>query len=92
MPSIDAFVSMSIFLIVLSVFYFIPTGIVILWSPSKLGAGLCSILFLTEIVVGVISSSILTNEPFGWREIVGSSMIVTGGILAVVLAPKNTNN
>ena len=92
MPSIDAFVSMSIFLIVLSVFYFIPTGIVILWSPSKLGAGLCSILFLTEIVVGVISSSILTNEPFGWREIVGSSMIVIGGILAVVLAPKNTNN
>ena len=55
----------------------------------KLGAGLCSILFLSEIIVGVISSSILTNEPFGWREIVGSSMIVVGGILAVVLAPKN---
>ena len=54
-----------------------------------MGAGLCSILFLSEIIVGVISSSILTNEPFGWREIVGSSMIVVGGILAVVLAPKN---
>ena len=46
------------------------------------------ILFLTEIVVGVVSSSILTDEPFGWREIVGSSMIILGGILAVVLAPK----
>ena len=45
-------------------------------------------LFLTEIVVGVVSSSILTDEPFGWREIVGSSMIILGGILAVVLAPK----
>ena len=88
MPNLDDFISMSGFLILISVFYFIPTGIVILWAPSKLGAGLCSILFLTEIVVGVTSSSILTDEPFGWREIVGSSMIVLGGILAVVLAPK----
>ena len=88
MPAIESFVSMSLFLILISVFYFIPTCIVILWSPSQLGAGLCSILFLSEIVVGVISSSILTDEPFGWREITGSSMIVIGGILAVVLAPK----
>ena len=88
MPGIDAFVSMASFLIIISVFYFIPTGIVILWSPSKLGAGLCSILFLSEIIVGVISSSILTDEPFGWREIIGSSMIVIGGVLAVVLAPN----
>tara|TARA_Y100001960_G_scaffold40813_1_gene39766 strand:- start:27 stop:932 length:906 start_codon:yes stop_codon:yes gene_type:complete len=91
MPDFEAFISMSMFLIILSVFYFIPTGIVILWSPSKLGAGLCSILFLSEIVVGVISSSILTDEPFGWREIVGSSMIVIGGILAVVLVPNEQN-
>ena len=87
-PPIEAFISMSTFLIILSVFYFIPTGIIILWSPSQLGAGLCSFLFLSEIVVGVISSSILTNEPFGWREIFGSSLIVIGGILAVVLAPN----
>ena len=88
MPAIEAFISMSSFLFVISVFYFIPTAIVILWAPSKLGAGLCSILFLAEIVVGVVSSGILTNEPFGWREIAGSSLIVLGGILAVVLAPK----
>jgi len=88
MPPLEAFVSMASFLFIISVFYFIPTGIVILWSPSKLGAGLCSILFLSEIIVGVISSSILTDEPFGWREIIGSSMIVVGGVLAVVLAPN----
>ena len=88
MPTIEAFITMSTFLIILSLFYFIPTGIIILWAPSQLGAGLCSILFLSEIVVGVISSSILTNEPFGWREIFGSSLIVIGGILAVVLTPN----
>ena len=41
MPAADAFVSMASFLFAISVFYFIPTGIVILWAPSKLGAGLC---------------------------------------------------
>ena len=91
MPTIDSFVAMSSFLFFISVFYFIPTGVVIFWSPSKLGAGLCSILFLSEILVGVTSSSILTDEPFGLREIIGSSMIVIGGILAVVLAPNPKN-
>ncbi len=79
---------MASFLIIISVFYFIPIGIVILWSPSKLGARLCSILFLSEIIVGVISSSILTDEPFGLLEIIGSSMMVIGGVLAVVLVPN----
>ena len=90
-PKLDSFVAMSSFLFFISVFYFIPTGVVIFWSPSKLGAGLCSILFLSEILVGVTSSSILTDEPFGLREIIGSSMIVIGGILAVVLAPNPKN-
>ena len=88
MPPIEAFISMTTFLIVLSIFYFIPTGIVILWAPTQIGAGICSILFLSEILVGVISSSILTDEPFGWRQILGSSLIIIGGILAVILSPK----
>jgi drug/metabolite transporter (DMT)-like permease len=88
MPPIEAFVSMTTFLIILSIFYFIPTGIVILWAPTQIGAGICSILFLSEILVGVSSSSILTDEPFGWRQILGSSLIIIGGIVAVVLSPK----
>ena len=88
MPSIEAFVSMTTFLIILSIFYFIPTGIVILWAPTQIGAGICSILFLSEILVGVSSSSILTDEPFGWRQILGSSLIIIGGVIAVVLSPK----
>ena len=88
MPSTEAFVSMTTFLVLISVFYFIPTGIVILWSPTQIGAGICSILFLSEIIVGAISSSILTDETFGWRQIIGCSLIVIGGIVAVVLSPK----
>ena len=46
-------------------------------------------IILSEVVVGVISAGILTDETFGWREVVGSTMIVLGGVLAVVLAPKD---
>ena len=88
MPSIETFLSMTSFLLILSIFYFIPTCIVILWAPTQIGAGICSILFLSEILVGVSSSSILTDEPFGWRQILGSSLIIIGGIVAVVLSPK----
>ena len=87
-PSLDAFISMTTFLILISVSYFIPTGIIILWAPTQIGAGICSILFLSEIIVGAVSSSILTDEPFGWRQIVGCSLIIFGGIVAVVLSPK----
>ena len=87
-PSIDAFISMTTFLVLISVFYFIPTGIVILWAPTQIGAGICSIHFLSEFIVGAVSSSILTDEPFGWRQIVGCSLIIIGGVVAVVLSPK----
>ena len=66
-----------------------PTGIDIVGKPSKLGAGLSSILFLAEIIVGVVSASILTNEPFGWRETIGSILIILGGVIEVVYVPKS---
>ena len=64
-PSTDAF--LSIFLVLISIFYFIPTGIVILWAPTQIGAGICSILFLSEIIVGAVSSSRQMNHLVGVR-------------------------
>ncbi|PHX89661.1 MAG: hypothetical protein CK535_00070 [Pelagibacteraceae bacterium] len=87
-PSINSFISMSILLILFGLFFYIPTIIIILWAPTQIGAGICSILFLSEVLVGAVTSSILTDEPFGWRQILGSSLIIIGGILAVVLSPK----
>lgn len=87
-PSIDSFISMSIYITAFSLFFYIPTIIIILWAPTQIGSGICSILFLSEVLVGAISSSILTDEPFGWRQITGCSLVIIGAILAVVLTPK----
>lgn len=43
------------------------------------------ILILSELVVGVISAAMLTEEAFGWTQAVGASLIVFAGIIEVAL-------
>ena len=40
---------------------------------------------MTEISVGAASAALLTQEPFGGREIVGVSLIVLAGLAEVIL-------
>ena len=43
--------------------------------------GVFGILILSEVVVGMISAGLLTDAPFGWREVSGTSLIVLAGIV-----------
>ena len=92
MPSNDAWITMLPWLLLISVFFFIPTNAILLWTPSALGGGLYSIIILFEIVVGVASAAVLTGESFGWREGIGSVLIITAGLAEIVLAPKSKKN
>ena len=62
------------------------TNVVILGAPSRIGAGLFSIIILFEIVVGTFSAAILTEELFGWREVLGSSFIILAGLTEITFA------
>jgi drug/metabolite transporter (DMT)-like permease len=92
MPANDAWIAMMPWLLLMSAVFLIPTNIVLLWTPSVVGGGLYSIIILIEIVVGSASAAILTDESFGWREIVGSILIITAGLTEIVLAPKASQN
>ena len=89
-PEFASLVSMLPFLLILSLVFFIPSNIIILWSPSKIGAGLFSILVLSEIIFGTISAAFLANEAFGWRETVGSLLMLVAGFSEIILT-KNKN-
>ena len=91
-PSNDAWITMLPWLLLISVFFFIPTNAILLWTPSVLGGGLYSIIILFEIVVGVASAAVLTGESFGWREGIGSVLIIIAGLVEIVLAPKSKKN
>lgn len=79
-------------LLVLSLFFFIPSNIIILWSPSKIGAGLFSILVLSEIIFGTVSAALLSNEVFGWREGIGGLLMLLAGFGEIFLSKKNSEN
>jgi drug/metabolite transporter (DMT)-like permease len=91
-PTNEAWIAMMPWLLLMSAVFLIPTNIVLLWTPSVVGGGLYSIIILIEIVVGSASAAVLTDESFGWREIVGSMLIITAGLTEIVLAPKASQN
>lgn len=81
MPSLDVALASLPLLLGLSVLFVIPTTAIIIWSPARVGTGVFGILILSEVVVGVISAGLLTDEPFGWREVTGTSLIVLAGVV-----------
>src|SRR5215468_456826 len=52
-----------------------------LWGCAYVESGRVSIYLLLEVVGAVISASLLTTDPFGWREAIGCILIVGAGLL-----------
>ncbi len=59
------------------------TVFVILWGATLLSPVRIGLLLMGEVVVGVASAAVLADEPFGWRELAGTVLIVTAAILEV---------
>ena len=91
-PSIESWVVMMPWLILIAILFHIPTNIVILGAPSRIGAGIFSIIILFEIVVGTFSAAVLTDELFGWREILGSSFIIFAGLTEIIFASRTEDD
>lgn len=64
--------------------WIIPGMALSFWAVGRTSPTRAAILFMFEAVVGVSSAALLTNEPFGWREVVGGLMILGAGLLDVV--------
>jgi drug/metabolite transporter (DMT)-like permease len=62
----------------------LPTVFLTLWPAMLLSPGRVGILLLSEVVVGVASAAAFTGEPFGFREALGTGLIVGAGGLEVL--------
>lgn len=71
----------------LGIVYFAPVVVLTLWCARLLPPGIMSFLLTGEILSGVLSSALLLDDPFGWPEVVGASL-VTIGALGEVFFPK----
>ena len=85
-PTFDVVASSLPFLTGLSLLFVLPTTAILFWSPPKIGTGVFGVLILSELVVGVISAALLTDETFGWPQAIGATLIVFAGVIEVALS------
>ena len=59
----------------------LPATWLLLWGAAHLDPGRVSILLMLEVIAAAVSASLLTDEPFGWREAAGCVLILSAGLV-----------
>jgi drug/metabolite transporter (DMT)-like permease len=75
-------------LIIIGAFWLVPTAGLSLWGAGQLSPVRSALLLMFEVPVGVISAVLLTDEPFGIREMTGGVLIVGAAIIDILLVPQ----
>lgn len=68
----------------LALVFAIPSQFLLFWAATRLDPGRVSTLILFDVLATTVSASILTDDPFGWREIAGCLFILAAGIASGV--------
>lgn len=55
--------------------WMLPVVWLTIFGASQLGPGRVAILLMLEIVIGLTTAALLTDEPFGTRELIGAVLI-----------------
>lgn len=76
----------------LGLIYFIPLLCITLWGVTQLPPAMASFVLTFEVVVGVVTSAMFLDQPFGWFEIGGATFIITGAMLEVLSAQRQVQN
>ena len=75
LPSLDSPVLWSL-AAAATAFWLVPTTWLVLWGAARLDPGRVTILLFLEVGAAALSAGLLTDEPLGWRELVGSILIL----------------
>ena len=81
LPEFTVFAAVLPWMIPLALVLVIPAGFAVIYGPTQLNPGIAGILFMVEIGVGTLTASLLTNEPFGVRELLGVLMITLAALI-----------
>jgi drug/metabolite transporter (DMT)-like permease len=61
--------------ILIGVAWLIPLTMLNVWGAARLDPGRVNVLLLLELITAALSASLMTDEPFGWREVAGCLLI-----------------
>ena len=62
----------------------LPGLLLSFWAAARLSPTRASMLFMAEVVVGVVTAAIWTDYPFGWREALGGAIILAAGLVEIL--------
>ncbi|SLN74212.1 DMT family transporter [Roseisalinus antarcticus] len=71
-------------LVLAAVAFMIPVMWGLLWGARHLDPGRLGILLQMEAVVGIGSAAVLTDEPFGLVEVLGTALVIGAGVADVL--------
>jgi drug/metabolite transporter (DMT)-like permease len=75
-------------LLATAAFWLVPTAGLSIWGAGQLSPVRSALLLMFEVPVGVVSSVLLTEEPFGLREMTGGALIIAAALLDILLVPQ----
>lgn len=84
-PSMGQIIDLAPWLLLLAVAFLIPAMCMQLYGTKLVDPGRVGILFQTEAIFGITSAAILTAEPFGWTEGIGSVLVVGAAMTEVLI-------
>ncbi len=63
--------------------HFIPLTVLTMWGTPRLPPARVGILLMLEVVIAVSLAALLTDDPFGLREILGAALVLSAGVVEV---------
>ena len=62
----------------------LPITYLTIWPATLLSPGRVGMLLMVEVIVGVASAALLSDETFGLRELVGALLVISAGVVEVL--------
>ncbi len=84
-PSTDETLRFLPWLLLMAIGFLIPVMYMQLYAVKLVDPGRVGILFQSEVVFGIVSAAILTDEPFGWQEGIGATLVVLASMTEVAI-------
>jgi drug/metabolite transporter (DMT)-like permease len=84
-PSTGETLNFLPWLLLITIGFLIPVVCMQLYAVKLVDPGRVGILFQSEVVLGVASAAILTDEPFGWQEAIGATLVVGASLTEVLV-------
>ncbi len=66
----------------------LPITYLTIWPTTLLSPARAGMLLMAEVIVGVASAAMLSGDPFGLRELVGTILIVSAAVVEVLRQQK----